>query len=370
MTSERSVKEALGGRAVIEIATRITSAYPPFPAKQFVRAAVVRLSDLPLFARADHIADRLADALPTDIPEAVAALVLSLGPRRSAPGYGPTDNFRILPLTRFISRYGRDHLEVSLKALYEMTCRFTAEFDIRPFIERYPDQTMGRLREWSGDPNVHVRRLVSEGTRPRLPWANHLEAFKRDPRPVLELLDLLKDDPERYVQKSVGNSMADILKDNPETAYETLEGWAQGGGRDREWIIRHAVRFQRERGEPRALRLSGLAQHPKIRLTGFRVLDRRIELGGLLRFRCRLKSTCRRSQRVQVGYALRPKGKSTPGSNRYRLFDRVLGPGEGIEIDREHALLPRVTRPLAQQAYYLELMANGTRIAEQGFSIV
>src|SRR5439155_19195149 len=132
------------------------------------------------------------------------------------------------------------------------------EFDVRPFLLRYPRYTLRTLAEWADDPNEHVRRLVSESTRTRLPWSVHLEAFKRNPKPVLQLLERLKDDESRYVQRSVANSLGDILKDNPDVGFSTLERWALSGSAGRRWLIRHAVRYQAGKGVPRALRLFGI----------------------------------------------------------------------------------------------------------------
>ena len=107
----------------------------------------------------------------------------------------------------------------------ELTKRFCAEFSIRAFLVRHPEATYARLADWTGDENVHVRRLVSEGARPRLPWASRLRAFQEDPRPVIALLELLKDDPERYVQRSVANNLNDIGKDHPGVAVDLCRRW-------------------------------------------------------------------------------------------------------------------------------------------------
>ena len=135
------------------------------------------------------------------------------------------DVFIYLPHVFFVAKFGVGHFEASMRAQYELTQRFTAEYSIRGFLERYPERTLARLREWAGDANAHVRRLVSEGTRPRLPWAPRLRAFQDDPQPVLELLELLKDDPELYVRRSVANNLNDIGKDNPTALIDTCRHW-------------------------------------------------------------------------------------------------------------------------------------------------
>ena len=149
------------------------------------------------------MAGALRRHLPEDYQAAIKILMKSLGPKlNGTEGLGMAP-FLYLPHVRFVADYGLEHFELSMLAQYELTQRFTAEFSIRPFIEKYPDATMKRLKVWTKDPSAHVRRLVSEGTRPRLPWAPRLRGFQKDPRPVLELLELLKDDPELFVRRSV-----------------------------------------------------------------------------------------------------------------------------------------------------------------------
>ncbi len=129
-----------------------------------------------------------------------------------------------------------------MEAQYELTKRFTAEFSIRPFLERHPEATYARLEKWAHDADVHVRRLVSEGTRPRLPWGSRLRAFQKDPRPRLRLLELLKDDPELYVRRSVANNLNDIGKDHPDVLVKTCARWSKGATPERSWIERMHTR--------------------------------------------------------------------------------------------------------------------------------
>jgi 3-methyladenine DNA glycosylase AlkC len=136
-----------------------------------------------------------------------------------------------------------------------LTRRFSAEFSIRPFLDRWPGRTLERLAEWTRDPDPHVRRLCSEGTRPRLPWASRLQGFIRDPRPVLPILEALKDDPDLYVRRSVANHLGDIAKDHPELVFEICERWLAGANDERRWLIRHAVRHPAKKGVKAALRL-------------------------------------------------------------------------------------------------------------------
>lgn len=147
-----------------------------------------------------------------------------------------------------------------MRAQYELTRRFSAEFSMRPFLIKWPERTLARLLEWTRDPDPHVRRLCSEGARPRLPWAMRIPAFVKDPRPVLPILEALKDDVDLYVRRSVANHLGDIAKDHPQLAFEICERWLEGGSTERKWMIRHAVRHPAKKGVRAALRLRKLAK--------------------------------------------------------------------------------------------------------------
>lgn len=209
------LKNHFGPEIPKRIAGMISAVFPRFDAQAFLDEAFKGYEDLHLTPRGWQIARALRRHLPDDFAAAADILIASLGPkldRTEGLGMAP---FLYLPHVLFVAEYGLDHFELSMRAQYELTQRFTAEFGIRPFLVRYPEQTLARLTAWTGDPSVHVRRLVSEGTRPRLPWAPRLRAFQANPRPVLALLERLKDDPELYVCRSVANNLNDIGKDHP-----------------------------------------------------------------------------------------------------------------------------------------------------------
>jgi 3-methyladenine DNA glycosylase AlkC len=147
-----------------------------------------------------------------------------------------------------------------MRAQYELTRRFSAEFSIRAFLLRTQERTLARLIEWTSDPDPHVRRLCTEGTRPRLPWGPRLAAFVKDPRPLLPILETLKDDPDLYVRRSVANHLGDIAKDHPTLVFDICERWLTKASAERKWLIRHAVRHPARNGVPAALRLRGRAR--------------------------------------------------------------------------------------------------------------
>jgi len=173
-----------------------------------------------------------------------------------------------LPHVSFVATYGlnpednngQDPFETSMRAQYELTKRFSAEFSMRPFLIQQQERTLSRLLEWMSDPDPHVRRLCTEGTRPRLPWAKRIPAFIADPKPVLPILETLKNDQSLYVRRSLANHVGDIAKDNPQLAYDICDDWLDGASNELKWVIRHALRHPAKKGDKVALRIRGSAK--------------------------------------------------------------------------------------------------------------
>lgn len=258
-----SLGDLLDTEAIDCLAHNISLVYPQFDGNSFRRSALTDLAPLAVMQRGQHLARALRAHLPSTYDEAVDILLRSLTPPFSGTeGFGLAVFF-YLPHVSFVATYGldpahndgRDPFETSMRAQYELTRRFSAEFSIRPFLIASPERTLARLQEWTRDGDPHVRRLCSEGTRPRLPWAMRIPAFIRDPRPVLPILEALKDDDELYVRRSVANHLGDIAKDHPELVFELCERWLDHAFADRKWLIRHALRHPGKKGVKAALSL-------------------------------------------------------------------------------------------------------------------
>jgi 3-methyladenine DNA glycosylase AlkC len=241
---------------------------PDFDAAGFRRTALRGLEPLAILQRGQHLAAALRTHLPARFEAAVDILLRSLTPPLTQTVDLGLAVFFYLPHVCFVGTYGldaahndgRDPFEASMRAQYEITRRFSAEFSIRPFLIRWPERTLARLQEWTTDSDPHVRRLCSEGTRPRLPWAPRIPNFVRDPRPVLPILEALKDDPDLYVRRSVANHIGDIAKDHPALAFELCRSWIKDASAERRWLIRHAVRHPAKQGVKAALQLRKLAK--------------------------------------------------------------------------------------------------------------
>ena len=265
---------ALLDREAVEcLAHNLTLVHPSFDGESFRRAAMDGLAPLAILQRGQHLARVLREHLPARYEQAVGILIRSLTPPLSATDDLGLGVFFYLPHVSFVAAYGLDAagnagldpFEASMRAQYEITRRFSAEFSIRPFLIRWPERTLARLLEWMHDPDPHVRRLCTEGTRPRLPWAMRIPAFVKDPRPVLPILEKLKDDPEQYVRRSVANHLGDIAKDHPQLAFEICARWVPGASEELKWLVRHAVRHPAKKGDATALRLRQLAKPVRMR---------------------------------------------------------------------------------------------------------
>ena len=234
------LKNRYGAEVPRAISDMISAVYPGFKSAAFVRDVLGGFDALELMPRGKKIAQALRRHLPADYEPALAILLDSLDQPHGRDTSLTLGSFLYLPHTMFVAEFGLAHFAASMRAQHALTQRFTAEFSIRPFLEQHPDATLRQLKAWASDPSPHVRRLVSEGTRPRLPWAPRLRQFQADPTPVLALLELLKDDTDLYVRRSVANNLNDIGKDHPELLTATAQAWLKDATTERAWIVGHA----------------------------------------------------------------------------------------------------------------------------------
>ncbi len=262
------LKHLLGQEAMECLALNIQYVNPGFPAKRFCESALAGLEPLTIMQRGLHIAKTLHEFLPGDYEEAVQVLMASLTPEKSGTDDLGVAGFFYLPHSFFFSEYGQDAqhnsgndpFDTSMLALHALTMRFTSEFAIRTFLIQQQQRTLEQIDQWLADPNPHVRRLCSEGTRPRLPWGKRIASFVADPRPTLPILEALKNDPSLYVRRSVANHLGDIAKDHPELVFNTCERWLrEGASADLQWLIRHAVRYPAKQGDARARKIRAAA---------------------------------------------------------------------------------------------------------------
>ncbi len=224
------------------LANKIVSVKKDFPKAKFVKAVDTKVSKLELKDRVELIADELHIHLSNAYSKNVKILIKILGPENEEETGMFTNFYWVMPIAKYVEKYGIDNFEISMIAIQEITKRNTGEYTIRPYLEKYPKETLSEMKRWSKDKNKHVRRLACEGVRPRLPWATKLDQFIKNPKPILPILNALKDDKSKYVQKSVANCINDILKDNLEIGKTLIDKWKTNPTKERKWIIKHALR--------------------------------------------------------------------------------------------------------------------------------
>ncbi len=366
----RPLKEGLNPTAIARIGAAFAAADPQFDETRFVRACCRGLDRLDLKARVLRIAEVLCTRLPPDYPAALGCILRAAEAWPARDPADPTSGFAAWPMTDFVGLYGLDHPEESLDALRRLTPLFTAEFAIRPFLIAHTEITLMRLEDWTGDPDERVRRLVSEGTRPRLPWGVRLKRFQEDPAPTLALLEKLKDDPAAYVRRSVANHLNDVSKDHPDLALRVCARWRRGGGEGRDWIVRHAIRGLVKQGHPGALNLLGVSDRPEVEVTAFRIAPKSLKVGDSLAFGFDLASTSKRPQKLVVDYAVHHRkadGKTRP--KVFKLKTLELGPRASLRLEKRHSFRPVTTRRYHAGEHVLELLINGRGVARKRFRL-
>lgn len=252
MSESIALKVYFGADLAQHLSNLIKPHYPNFPTDLFVESVAIQIEPLQLKGRVAVIADELSNALPTDYSDALNILLNILGPENKSEQGMFTNGYFLMPVAFYVEKYGLQHFEISMHALYEITKRHTSEYAIRPYLDRYPEACLKYLNNWQHDRNPHVRRLVSEGTRPRLPWAKRMKPIKGNPINNLELLAPLLKDPSFYVRKSVANHVNDLTKDYRDTTLDWIYR-LDLTAKETKWIIRHGLRSLANSGDPEAL---------------------------------------------------------------------------------------------------------------------
>lgn len=308
----------------------------------------------------DLIEGALAPPLPLDADGEPVGLQAALHPEGLA-------GWSLWGAGEWVARQGQADATRALHCLHAITQRFTAEFAIRPFLAQQPQAVWPLLQRWVDDGSAHVRRLVSEGSRPRLPWGLRLHALVADPAPTLPLLQALQDDTSAYVRRSVANHLNDIAKDHPALVADWVQTHRTGASTAREALLRHASRGLIKAGHPQTLAAWGLSQ-------GFdggaalALSARRASIGTGITLTVNLQA--HRAQRLVVDYAVhhvKANGQSAPKVFKGWRFE--LAAGEARTLQKTHSLREVTTRRLYPGRHRIELLVNGVGVAEASFDL-
>lgn len=370
MAESQPFKNYYGVELAEKMAGYIRGVYPAFDGKAFVQHVAKRVEPLELKARVSLLSEGLRRYLPPDYPQALSVLMQILGPENPDENAVFDKGYHLLPIAQFVEDYGLDHYERSMHALYEITKRFSSEFAIRPYLIRYPERTLAALHEWARDENHHVRRLVSEGTRSRLPWAARLDMFIRDPEPVIALLEHLKDDPSPYVRRSVANNLNDIVKDHPARVISLLQSWKAGASEGTKWIIRHALRTLVKKGEPAALALLGYETETAVSLVQFAIQPETIRLGEPITLSATLENPGQEDHDLVIDFRMhlvKANGKTSP--KVFKWTTTTIKSGETFSLEKKMTIRQVTTRTYYPGRHEVELQVNGRVLGKAAFEL-
>jgi 3-methyladenine DNA glycosylase AlkC len=354
-----ALKHFFNPALVEQIADRYAAAWSDFPRDRFVRDAAQGLDALELLARGAHIMRALDVALPQDFLRAADIVEASLGqvhPTTESFGMAP---FAYLPEVTWVAERGLAHFERAMSLQHALTKRFSCEFSVRPYLHQHTERTLAVFHAWARDPDPHVRRLVSEGTRPRLPWAMRLPKFIADPSPCLPLLEALKDDPEEYVRRSVANHLNDIAKDHPAVTLDVCGRWSEGATAARKKLIAHALRTLVKKGDPAALTILGAGDAGGLDASAT-LTPTRVKLGESFRVEATVTNGAETSRRVVLDLRVSfPRASGRALEKTFKLATLTLAPGASGAGRTTVSLRDMSTRTHIAGRYEVALLVNG-----------
>lgn len=361
LTEHTALKEIFDERRFRNVAQHVSALLAKFDTRTFLDIALAGLEELSLMQRLRRMTEALHATLPPDYRKAVE--ILRALATRIEPG------FATLVLPDYVGQYGRHDFDVSMEALRYFTGFGSSEFAIREFLRDDLERTLRVMRTWSQDPDHAVRRLASEGSRPRLPWSFRLDAIVADPSLTAPILENLCADPSLYVRKSVANHLNDVTRTHPAWVLDRLATWPLDHPQTR-WIARHALRSLVKAGDTRALAVIGAGHVPEVKLSKFAVTPRRVSLGERVTLSFDLASKSSESQRLVVDYKMHYVKKSgATAAKVFKLKELTLGGGQRVSIERTQNIRDFTTRVHYAGRHEVEILVNGLCLAKGSFEL-
>ncbi|MBS7232678.1 DNA alkylation repair protein [Flavobacterium psychroterrae] len=307
--------------------------------------------------RMKHTTVVLHQFMPENFPEAVSLIdkiIENLKKNKFTEG-----NLAFIFFADYIEIYGIDDFKTSAKAFVSITQFISCEFAVRPFIIKYKEKMIEEMTKWSLHENHHVRRLSSEGSRPRLPWAMAIPFLKKDPSSILPILENLKNDTSEYVRRSVANNLNDIAKDNPQIVLEIAGKWF-GINKETDGIIKHGCRTLLKQGHPEILRHYGL-ESTNIELSNFEIKTPIVKIGDHLQFQFHLNNTNDDAKTIRLEYAVHyKKSKGHLAKKVFKISEKIYQPNQLIKVDRNQSFKIITTRVFHTGIHQLSIIINGT----------
>lgn len=356
MENQNAFKNFINSSVISLIASEIKSVLPSFDAKSFKKISQ-ELTPLELKQRVLRVTEELKRQLPD-------SYLLALDVLEKVMTRGNLKGFSLWPFSEYIGQFGLTHFDRSMKAMYLLTQHFTSEFAIRPFLLADPARVLVYFSKWTEDKNVHVRRWVSEGSRPLLPWGSKIPLFVKEPLHTVPLLEKLKFDDELYVRKSIANHLNDISKNNPALVIETLKAWEKEAVSQHrakiEWIKRQALRTLIKKGDKDALKLMGVSGQTKVQLEKLKLNQKDFKLNDKLEFQFGLKSLAKSKQKLVIDYKVHfIKANGSSSAKTFKLKTLELGAMEKVVIKKSHSLKPITTMKFYPGKHRVSIQVNG-----------
>jgi len=364
------LKSFFNAALIEEMGQAIQGVHPAFDAAGFSSTASNGIELLELKARSAQICRTMGQYLPAEFAAAVGILERAMGnpgPPRDVEIMG---GFQFWPHVTFLSEYGLNEPDVALRAMKEFTKHCSCEFAIRFFLIEHRERTMKHVAAWVVDEDWRVRRLASEGTRPRLPWGQQLKDFVADPSPVEVLLDGLHDDPELVVRRSVANNLNDIAKDHPDRAAAIAKRWYATGKKGSQWTVKHGLRSLVKQGHADALAVLGFEGGDKVAVEALSVTPADPKIGGASEMAFTLRNGEAEAVNLVVDYALdRMLANGKRGEKVFKLKILTLEPGETASLRTNLRFKQLSTRTYYPGPHSVTVLINGRPAGTASFPL-
>lgn len=352
-----------------KFANELSQIIPDFDSQSFISAIFdSHWESRELKDRMRHTAEVLHHFFPSDFKES-ASLILNLVQLvLGNPSKG--DGFTYIFLADYIERFGINDIETSMALIEDVTQLSSCEFAVRPFIIKYPDQMISQMIRWSKHPNHHVRRLASEGIRPRLPWAMALPLFKKNPELIFPILENLKQDPSEYVRKSVANNLNDISKDNPDVVLAVIQRWKNCSAHT-DWIIKHGCRTLLKQGHPKIFEFYKLSATENIEIADFKINPTILKIGEDLHFSFTIQNNDTKAHDLRLEYAIYYKRQNNSLSKKvFKISEKTIQSLDTFTIYKKQSFKIISTRKFYSGVQHISIIINGIEKQKLPFELV
>lgn len=345
---------------VVELGERLQQVDRSFSSDKFVKSVFDDEWDArELKDRMRHIAAMIGAHLPQDFPTAIRLL------RQASAGFS---GLPALVFPEFVEQLGLDYWDESMEALANFTILCSSEAAVRPFIRLKEPAMLQQLMTWAQSDNTHLRRLASEGCRPRLPWAPPLRRYIADPSPILPILEALKGDPELYVRRSVANNLNDISKDHPDVALELGQRWL-GASVEQDWVVKHGLRTLLKGGDTDALLLFGYGDPASVRVESIHFDEPKIQIGESATLGFNVILSGKKTQKLRLEYAISfIKANGKRSKKVFQLGEKVVTPGR-FSMSRKHSFRQMTTRKHYPGLHSVSVLVNGKEKGRVDFEL-